>query len=302
MIAMMLLSAVAAIGLLWLYSLAFPAALPLAAQAQQWQRSRTRAERRAHLELTQDRQTWSQRVAEFVIDHLRTRRPDGMQTYERDLAVTERSVEAWLAKLLVWATGGFFAGTGLVALGNAAGLGVPLIAGPALGLMLAGVATWGEVLGLREDATARREQLIDALSDVLDLVVMKVEGGTSPADALPSITEKGAGWAFNTLHDAIDNARPNGMTPWQALGEVGDRYGVVELLDLRASLQMAQDEGSSIRNTLIARAQSMREARLAVSLGRATRSTEAMRLTTIGMAFVASAYIILARVLFLFSA
>ena len=76
----------------------------------------------------------------------------------------------------------------------------------------------------------------------------------------------------------------------------------MELLDLRASLNLAQDEGSSIRNTLIARAQSMRDARLADAHARANKSTDAMRNNLMVMALVAAAYVILARVLFLFTA
>jgi len=302
MIPMLVVSAIAGLGLLRLHRLAFPSAPPLFEQAARWERARARAGRRARSEAAPEDLTWSQRAAEWFAENLRSRRPDDLQTYERDLAVTGQAMEEWLAKLLLWFLIGLLGPIVLVLLANAGGLGIPLIAGPILGVLGAVVAVIGEVRELREVAAKRREELCDALSDFLDLVVMSMEGGRSHADALPDIAQIGTGWTFHVLHDAIDNARPNGMTPWEALGEVGERFGVVELLDLRASLNLAQDEGTSIRNSLIARAQSMRDARLADAYARANKSTDAMRNNLMVMALVAAAYVILARVLFLFTA
>lgn len=299
---MLIVSAVAGLGLLRLQRLAFPSAPPLAEQATRWERARARADRRARLEVSAEEQTWSHRAAEWFAEQLRSRRPDDMQTYERDLAVTGQPMEEWLAKTLVWVLIGLLSPSVLVLVANAAGLGIPMLALPALAVLFGAAMVIGQVKGLRQQAAARREELCDALSDCLDLVVMSMEGGRSHADSLPTVANIGSGWAFHTLQDAIDNARPNGMTPWEALGEVGERFGIVELLDLRASLNLAQDEGTSIRNTLIARAQSMRDARLADTHARANKSTEAMKNNLMVMALVAAAYVILARVLFLFSA
>jgi tight adherence protein C len=299
---MLVVSAAAGLGLLRLHRLAYPAAPPLVEQAARWERARARADRRARLDVASADQTWSKRIAEWLAEQLRARRPDDMQTYERDLAVTGQPMETWLAKLLVWFLIGTLGPAGLILLANAAGLGIPLVVAPLLGLLGGVVAVIGEVRELRESAARRRDELCDALSDFLDLVVMSMEGGRSHADALPTVAQIGTGWAFHTLYDAIDNARPNGMTPWEALGEVGERFGVVELLDLRASLTLAQDEGASVRSTLIARAQSMRDARLADAHARANKSTDAMRNNLMVMALVAAAYVILARVLFLFTA
>jgi tight adherence protein C len=302
MIPMLIVSAVVGLGLVRLQRLAFPAAPPLVDQAARWERARARAGRRALLDVAPEDQTWSKRAAEWFAENLRTRRPDDMRTYERDLAITGQPMEEWLSRLLVWFLVGLLGPIALILVANAIGLGIPMLAAPPLGILGAVIALIGEVKELREKATQRREELCDALSDFLDLVVMAMEGGRSHADALPDIAEIGGGWAFHTFYDAIDNARPNGMTPWQALGEVGDRYGVVELLDLRAALNLAQDQGSSIRNTLIERAKSMRDARLNEAQERANKSTDAMRNNLMVMALVAAAYVILARVLFLFTA
>jgi len=300
-IAVMIVSAVAGLGLVRLYRLAFPSAPPLVDQATRWERERIRAGRLAELEVSAE-QSWSGRVTEWFAEQLRTRRPGDMETFERDLAITGQSLEEWLTKTLLWMLTGLVAAIALVGIGNSAGLGVPLLAGPGIGAGFAAVMVIGQVNELRSQAAKSREDLRRALAIYLDLVVMSMEGGRGHAEALPTVATLGTGWAFNTLHDAIDNARPNGITPWEALGRVGERYGVPELLDLRASLTLAQDEGGSIRETLIARAQTMRDARIADAHARATKSTEAMRNNLMLMALLAAAYIITARVLFLLTA
>ena len=304
-IAMLLLSAAGGLGLVRLYRLAFPAAPPLVDQVTQWERARARAGRLAELDLATER-SWPGTVpawiAEWFAEQLRTRRPDDLQTVERDLAVTSQSLEQWLTKTMLWMLTGLLAPIVLIGVGNAAGLGVPILAGPVIGVGFAVVMIIGGVSELRSQAARSREDLRRALAIYLDLVVMSMEGGRGHAEALPTVARLGTGWAFNTLHDAIDNARPNGITPWEALGRVGERYGVPELLDLRASLTLAQDEGGSIRETLIARAQTMRDARIADAHARANKSTEAMRNTLMLMALVAAGYVIAARVLFLFTA
>lgn len=301
-IAMLIVSAIAGLGLIQLGRLAFPGAPPLAEQALRWERARTRADRRARTETSAQSETWSQKAAGWFAEQLRNRRPDDMVTYERDLAITGQSMQEWLAKTLVWTLIGLLSPIVLVMFANVMGLPVPAYFAPLLAVVFAVVMVIGQIRDLKEKAAESREVLVDALSDFLDLIVMSMEGGRSHADALPTVAGMGTGWAFHTLADTIDNARPNGMTPWQALGAVGERFGVVELLDLRAAMNLAQDQGASIRNTLIDRAQSMREARLAEAQARANKSTDAMRNNLMLMALVAAAYVVLARVLFLFTA
>ena len=59
MIPMLIVSAVAGVGLLRLHRLAFPAAPPLADQAARWERARARAGRRARLDIAPEDQTLS---------------------------------------------------------------------------------------------------------------------------------------------------------------------------------------------------------------------------------------------------
>lgn len=297
MIAMMLVSAVAALAALRVWRLAVPAAPQLVEEVARWERTRQRTSRLAAAHVSD--QTLAQRVASWCADQLRIRRPDEMASFDRDLAVTGQQLEAWLARTMAWTVAGIVAPFALVAAAAAVGIGIPLAAAPVLAVVFGGFMVFGQISDLHSKSAKAREDLREALSVFLDLVVMSMEGGRSHADALPTVAELGGGWAFHTLQDAIDNARPQGITPWEALGRVGEKYGVPELLDLRAAIALAADEGGSIRSTLIARAETMRDARVADAHARANTATDAMRNNTMMLALVAAAYAILARVLFL---
>ncbi|HRD59476.1 MAG TPA: hypothetical protein PL137_01105, partial [Nocardioides sp.] len=80
MIPMLVVSAIAGLGLLRLHRLAFPSAPALVEQAARWERARARAGRRARSEAAPEDLTWSQRAAEWFAENLRSRRPDDLQT------------------------------------------------------------------------------------------------------------------------------------------------------------------------------------------------------------------------------
>ena len=45
------------------------------------------------------------------------------------------------------------------------------------------------------------------------------------------------------IRDALQDARLIGITPWQALGQLGEELGVEELRDLSAALGLVADDG-----------------------------------------------------------
>ena len=85
-------------------------------------------------------------------------------------------------------------------------------------------------------------------------------------------SEIGTGWAFWRIRDALANARITGQTPWQALGALGEEIGVDELHDLSAALSLVADDGAKVRESLAARAASLRRRELADLRGRGGRA------------------------------
>ena len=88
--------------------------------------------------------------------------------------------------------------------------------------------------------------------------------------------EIGDGWAFWRIRDALANARISGQTPWQALGVLGEEVQVNELKDLAAALSLVADDGAKVRESLTARAASLRRRQLTDLEGQAGERSQSM--------------------------
>ena len=119
-------------------------------------------------------------------------------------------------------------------------------------------------LGLtRAEAAERRAEFRHALSSFLDLVVIVLAAGGGVQSALALAASGGGGWAFDRLGDALAASRLTRETPWAALGRLGTELGVVELEELAATMSLAGTEGARVRDSLIAKAASLRTHELA---------------------------------------
>ncbi|WP_315987206.1 type II secretion system F family protein [Actinomadura sp. HBU206391] len=193
-----------------------------------------------------------------------------------DLAIVEKSFEGFLAtKFLLPAAAlvfipvlvGYFA-----LLGMGASLAVPLW----LGVLFAAVFFFLPDLQLRQDAAQRRRDFRYVVGAFLDLVAMNLAGGRGVPEALMTASQVGEGWAIGRIRDALANARITGQTPWQALGNLGDEIDVVELRDLSAALGLVADDGAKVRQSLSARAASMRSRQLSEVEGKAGERSQSM--------------------------
>jgi tight adherence protein C len=193
-----------------------------------------------------------------------------------DLALLDRSFEAFLAtKFLLAAAAivfipvlvGYFA---LLGLGTA--IAVPVWAG----LFFAVIFFLLPDLQLRQEAAARRRDFRHAVSAFLDLVAMNLGGGRGVPEALTTAAAVGDGWAVRRIRDALSNARITGITPWQALGRLGEDVNVDELRDLSAALALVADDGAKVRQSLAARAASMRSRELSDIEGKAGERSQSM--------------------------
>ena len=120
---------------------------------------------------------------------------------------------------------------------------------------------------------------------------MSMEAGQGHAQALPAAAQIGTGAVFGEIRTAIDLAPSKGISAWEALGQLGERYRIPELVSLRSSIELAQDDGARVKASLIARAATMRSARLAAAVERANNATESMRQLTLIAAVLAAVYI-----------
>ncbi|WP_433499756.1 type II secretion system protein [Sphaerimonospora sp. CA-214678] len=101
-------------------------------------------------------------------------------------------------------------------------------------------------------------------------------GGTGPAADGTGSAAAGANWAMERIREALANARIVGITPWQALGQLGDEINVDELRDLSAALGLVADDGAKVRSSLTARAATLRRRELAEVEGKAGERSQSM--------------------------
>jgi tight adherence protein C len=131
-------------------------------------------------------------------------------------------------------------------------------------------------LVLRKEAEDRRRDFRHVVGSFLDLVAMNLAGGRGLPEALMAASSVGDHWAIARLRQALSNARVVGITPWEGVGRLGKELGVDELRDLASALALAGDEGAKIRQSLMARAESMRRKELADVEGQAGENSQSM--------------------------
>ncbi|MDA8399271.1 MAG: type II secretion system F family protein, partial [Actinomycetota bacterium] len=75
---------------------------------------------------------------------------------------------------------------------------------------------------------------------------------------------------------SIDTARGLQVTPWEALGALGEEIGVEEMVELSLHIGLAGREGARVRASLAAKADSLRRREMAREEAQANAITEKM--------------------------
>lgn len=193
-----------------------------------------------------------------------------------DLLLLGRTLDGFLATTVIAAVGGFVAPVLVGAVLTVAGAGGVASVPVALGVVLALVAACIPALGVRSRAAERRRDFRHVVGSFLDLVAMSLAGGRGVPEALQGASELSDGWGMVRIRNALVAARLRGQTPWAALGRLGEEVRVDELRDLAAALALVAEDGAKIRESLSARAGSMRRRELADSEGKAGESSQSM--------------------------
>jgi tight adherence protein C len=193
-----------------------------------------------------------------------------------NLSIVGRSFENFLATKVLLGLFGLLLGPLLLVLFGLAGVRIPVVIPVWLGLAAGGVFFFLPDLEVKQQADARRRDFRHAIGAFLDLVSMNLSGGRGVPEALMAASEIGSGWALWRLRDALANARITGQTSWQALGALGEEVRVDELRDLAAALGLVADDGAKVRESLTARAASLRRRELADLEGQAGEKSQSM--------------------------
>lgn len=142
---------------------------------------------------------------------------------------------------------------------------------------------------IKAHAAELRAEARRALGAFLDLAVIVLAGGAGVQTALERAAGTGGGWAFERIRRALATARATRAAPWAALARLGEELGVQEFQELAASVELAGTEGARVRESLVAKAASLRAHELATAEAKAASATEAM---SVPVALLAMGFVI----------
>jgi Flp pilus assembly protein TadB len=186
------------------------------------------------------------------------------RSLQQDLALTRQTFDALMGRKVVAAGGGFL--VALLGFGFAQyGAGVSLPPGaPVMAAVLVGAALFvAPDIDVRKEAARRRREFTEHLAIYLELVALEMAGYAAAEAALPQAARYGGTWSMLLIRDTLLRARLSGEDRWDALTALGERIGVADLRDLGSLVKTVADDGAQVRQTLSARAASMRRALLA---------------------------------------
>ncbi|RBQ13972.1 type II secretion protein F [Spongiactinospora rosea] len=171
-----------------------------------------------------------------------------------------------------------------------------------LGIALPWPITWGTCaafavavffapdFSIRKDAADARKAFRQAIVAYLDLVALARAAGSGPAEALEASAKIGDGWTFQRLAIALDPTRRGAGSAWDELARLAREINVPELGDLASIAAIAGTRGAGILDTLMAKAQSLREVELSREIAKAKSRTETM---TVPMALSVVGFLLL---------
>lgn len=174
----------------------------------------------------------------------------------KDLAILDRDPAEYLAQQIVIAVAGMLA-LGLLPVLWGLGGQLPLW----LALLGAGMALRFTHARLRAAAEARRDQMRETLSTLLDLVGGSLAGGAGVEQALDDTMDELSGWAATRIRrELAAAAQTRGrqrVHTWTALRDLGAQIGVDELTELATAIEQAA-AGAPVAETLSVVARTMR--------------------------------------------
>jgi tight adherence protein C len=194
----------------------------------------------------------------------------------RDLAVTDTPLDVHLGQKVLWSLAGGFSIPVIVALLAASGTSVGLTLPSWLAILGATGCFFVPDFAVRERATQRRKEFRQCLGAYTDLVVMLLAANEGVTGALEHAAVAGDAWPFVEVRRSLAQARLSAAAPWTALRELGECYGVDELVELASSAQLSGAEGASVRLSLIAKAGTLRDRALSAEEAAAEESSTRM--------------------------
>ena len=199
----------------------------------------------------------------------------------RDLQVMGRPIERHLTEKVLTLLVGIAIAVCLTLTGHLTHIHLHGLPAVGLAVVLGAIGFLVPDLTLHTQAEERRRSFRYALGSFFDLVVIGLAGGGGVESALYDAAQIGEGWAYGQIQRALAASRLTRETPWAALGRVGRELGIAELEELAASVGLAGTEGARVRESLAAKAASLRSHELSQAEAEAQSASERMSLPVV---------------------
>jgi tight adherence protein C len=197
-------------------------------------------------------------------------------TLRQDLALNGEDFDTAMGRKVLSAVGGFLFGLLLMVLLETVGVSAPVGTPLVVAIGMAGLFFLVPDLDARQAAAKRRREFRRALGAYLDWVSLQMSGRAAAEQALPDAARIGGGWPLALIRHTVLGATRSGQDVWTALAELGERIGVTPLRELGALVQLVAHDGAQVRDTLTARAASLRVEELAEAQGTAGKRDQSM--------------------------
>lgn len=207
-----------------------------------------------------------------------------IENHRADLRIVGRTPEEQAARAAAYMLFPVLLGPWIAFIGFIFGIDLPPILP---GLVCLGGAALGVVLPflvLRAEAEERRKSFAYALSGWCDVVVMNLASGRGVEQSMETAAAAGNGWPFAELRGALRAGYVRGEPPWEALAVLGEQLRINDLDELASTVQMAGEEGAAVRESVAAKAQTIRQRITADNEADAAAKTERMTLPSVLLA------------------
>lgn len=215
------------------------------------------------------------RLGRWVVGELAAR-GIAYTSLRQDLALNGQGFEATMGRKVVVGVVGFLVGLVISVSLTVAGLSLPVGVPIVVGVLFAVAFFFIPDFDARTVAARRRKEFKRALGAYLDWVSLQMSGKAAAEQALPDAAKIGSGWPLALIRHTVTNATRSGQDVWAAFTDLGERIGVVQLRELGTLMQLVAHDGAQVRDTLAARAASLRNEELADAEGTAGKRDQSM--------------------------
>ncbi len=230
---------------------------------------------------------WAVRAGRPLVGVLRAAGLPGRALRE-DLAVLDRPVDSHLAEKASAAVAGLLLPSFVGGVFAVSGRPMPVVLPAGVAVLLAVVLFALPDLTVRADAERARREFRHGLASYLSLIQVLLAGGAGVESALVVAAGIGHSPPYVAVRRALRTARETRISPWQALGELGQARQIPELAELANTVGLAGTEGARVRESLDAKAATLRTRQAQDAEAAAESATERMSIpgVLIAMGFI----------------